>query len=260
MLDFINTFLLIGSTIALFVSSLFVLSLLVKRNDIADVAWGMGIFAVAAISYFLRVEENTISLLLLVLIGIWGLRLSVRIFLRNFKKSEDFRYLAWREEWGAWFYLRSYLQVYLLQGLLMIVVGYSAIHASVFATEDSFGLLAYIGIVVWIVGFVFESVGDWQLDRFVRSQPKPGTILDSGLWRYTRHPNYFGEVTMWWGVWFVVASVPMSYVALLSPIAITFLILKVSGIPLLERKFADNKQFATYKEKTNAFFPWFPKA
>jgi steroid 5-alpha reductase family enzyme len=243
-----------------FVTLLFFISVIIKRNDIADIAWGVGIILVAIASYVLSAEQSILMGIVLILITLWGVRLSVRIFLRNIKKDEDPRYKVWREQWGKWFYLRSYFQVYLLQGFLMIVVGYSAIHASVYGFNYTPGLLTTLGVVVWCVGYFFEVVGDWQLDRFINSKPERGAILTTGLWKYTRHPNYFGEVSMWWGLWLMIAPLPFSFIALISPLMITFLILKVSGIPMLEKRFEGNPKFEEYKRKTNAFFPWKPRA
>lgn len=237
-----------------FVTGLFLLSLIIKRNDIADVAWGTGIFIVALVSYFTG-SGSALSILLTILAGLWGLRLTIRIYLRNRKKTEDFRYKKWREEWGRWFYVRSYFQVYLLQGLLMVIVGYSFIHLSVYGEYQNISFLTLIGLVVWCIGYFFETVGDYQLDRFIKNKASKDEIMTTGLWKYTRHPNYFGEVTMWWGIWLMIAVLPYSYLALISPIMITFLILKVSGIPMLEKGFADNPAFQEYKKRTSAFFP-----
>ncbi len=254
----VEQLLLTAAIIGGFVSLLFVVSLTVKRNDIADVAWGTGIFLVALISYLHGPQTNEI-LILTILAGLWGLRLTARIFLRNIKKSEDYRYKAWRDAWGSWFYVRSYFQVYLLQGLLMIVVGYPFIHTSVYGGSLTISPFFIVGILMWTLGYVFEIVGDWQLDTFIKNKPEKGAILSSGLWKYTRHPNYFGEVTMWWGLWLMILTLPLGYVALISPITITFLILKVSGIPMLEKKFEGNIQFEEYKKRTSAFFPLPPK-
>jgi steroid 5-alpha reductase family enzyme len=249
---------LVISGISIFVTILFVWSLIVKRNDIADVAWGTGIFIVALISYVYG-TQSSLSLMLTILAGLWGLRLTLRIFLRNRKKGEDFRYKKWRDTWGAWFYLRSFLQVYVLQGLLMVVVGSSFIHASILGDHYSMNAISIIGFLIWTLGYFFEVVGDWQLDRFIAQKSAPDEILSSGLWKYSRHPNYFGEVTMWWGIWLMIATLPMGYVALISPLTITFLILKVSGIPLLEKNFLHNPKFQEYKKRTSAFFPLPPR-
>lgn len=246
------------SVIGAFVTMLFVLSLIIKRNDIADVAWGVGIFIVALVSYS-GGARSELSLILTVLAGLWGLRLTLRIFFRNRKKPEDFRYRKWREDWGKWFYVRSFMQVYLLQGFLMVIVGYSFVHVSIFGDTSALRLTSIVGLSLWLVGYFFEVVGDWQLDRFIASKPAPGEILSSGLWKYTRHPNYFGEVTMWWGVWLMIVTLPLSYIALISPLTITFLILKVSGIPMLEKSFESNPNFQEYKKRTSAFFPLPPK-
>lgn len=255
----LETTLLILQVIGVFVTGLFLVSILVQRNDIADIAWGMGIFLVACISYFSTNYEGMLSCVFVLLAGLWGVRLSMRILLRTIKKPEDYRYRTWRTEWGKWFYPRSYVQVYLLQGALMVVVGYSFIHASAFSQHTALTAIQLFGLVVWCIGYFFEVVGDWQLDRFLKQPKEQGAIMQTGLWKYSRHPNYFGEVTMWWGIWFLVAPLPFSYIALISPLTITFLILKVSGIPMLEKHFEGNMQFEAYKKRTSAFFPLPPK-
>ena len=254
------TLITIGGVILTFVTLLFVLSILLKRNDIADVAWGVGIALVAFTAYVIAPLHSSLVLLMLILIVVWAMRLSTRIFGRFLRKSEDYRYKRWRDSWGAWFYPRSYLQVFLLQGFLMIVVGYSIVHASVFVTDSSIGTLGVIGSLLWLVGFVFEAVADRQLDQFLENPDNQGHVIDTGLWRYSRHPNYFGEVVMWWGLWVMMAGTPLGLVALISPITITLLILFVSGVPLLEKKFAGNPEFEAYKLRTSVFIPLPPKS
>lgn len=254
----IETLVVVASVIVLFVCSLFVLSIIIKRNDIADIAWGTGIFLVALMSYF-NSPESLISTILVTLAGLWGMRLTLRILLRNIKKGEDYRYKAWRDSWGKWFYLRSFFQVYLLQGTLMVVVGYSFVHFATYGAEASVSFWTVLGVMIWLVGYFFEVVGDYQLDTFIKNPDNKGQIMNRGLWHYSRHPNYFGEVTMWWGIWLIVAPVSMSYVALISPLTITFLILKVSGVPMLEKKFAGDPAFEQYKKETSVFFPLPPK-
>lgn len=249
-----------------FMTVLFFISLIIKRNDIADVAWGTGILIVGVVGYMLHEVPVDIGQgfgvvdLLFFLYVLWGVRLTYRIGRRNLRKSEeDPRYKRWRDSWGTWFYLRSYFQVYMLQGFLMIVVGSPLLIASTMLTV---GPLVYVGLAIWVIGYFFEVVGDYQLDRFIGKKKRGETkkrIMDEGLWRYTRHPNYFGEVTMWWGVWLMVATLPMGWIALVSPLTITFLILKVSGVPLLEEQFAGDPEWEAYKQKTSVFIPWFPK-
>jgi steroid 5-alpha reductase family enzyme len=122
------------------------------------------------------------------------------------------------------------------------------------------GVLDLAGVVIWLFGFGFESIGDWQLLRFKNNPDNRGKIIQSGLWRFTRHPNYFGEAVLWWGLFLIACQVPYGAVAIISPLLIDFLLLKVSGIPMLEAKYENNAQFAAYKARTNAFFPWIPKA
>ena len=245
--------------IGIFATLLFFLSLIVKRNDIADVAWGTGIVVVGVVGYSLRTIHATTTSIVLLLVLAWGVRLTLRIFLRNLKKGEDPRYRVWRETWGEWFYLRSYFQVYLLQGALMIVVGYPLLHLSVFAKPGISLPFVFAGSLVWSLGFFFEGVGDCQLDTFIASKPPKDAVLSTGLWRYTRHPNYFGEVTQWWGIFIIMLPVPFGFIAIMSPLMITFLILKVSGIPMLEKRFEGNPNFDAYKKTTSAFFPLPPR-
>lgn len=210
-------------------------------------AYDMGVF-------FLSDYSGTRGALVGILISIWGFRLAWHIHARNKGKAEDYRYLAWRKEWGKWFYIRSYFQVYFLQGafLLLIVLPVLLINKN---TGSSLGLLDLVGVMVWLLGFYFETVGDAQLARFINNPVNKGKIMQDGLWTYTRHPNYFGEVTQWWGLWLLSLSVPSGWIGVIGPVTITFLILKVSGIPMLEKKMEDNPAFAEYKRRTSVFIP-----
>ncbi len=248
-----NIFVSVALLILIYQTIWFFVSLIAKRNDVADLAWGLG-FVVVCI-YLLIVSPTSSLVLISVLTLIWGLRLASHIFSRLKKTTEDSRYLAWRQEWGSFFILRSYLQVYLLQGVFMYTISLSAI---ISATSNSFSPgLSVAGALVWLVGFLFESVADKQLSEFVKTK-KPGQIMQSGLWRYSRHPNYFGEVTQWWGI-FLVALSAGNIFALLSPATITILILFVSGVPLLEKRYNGLPDWEVYKNRTSAFIPWWPK-
>jgi len=233
----------------------FVISLIKKRNDVADVAWGLGFVLMTWVSFFLSDNSDTRGLLAGVLVSIWGLRLAWHIHTRNKGKAEDYRYLAWRKEWGKWFYPRSYLQVYLLQGtlLFLIVIPILLINKN---TGGALGILDFVGVAVWFFGFYFEAVGDAQLSRFIKNPANKGKLMQSGLWAYTRHPNYFGEVTQWWGLWLIALSVPGGWIGIIGPITITFLILKVSGVPMLEKKMAENPEFADYKKRVSILVPY----
>ena len=254
----VDYFLTLGILLFFYMSLWFVLSLVKKRNDVADTAWGLGCVLLAWVSFFIGQAHGARGLLVGLLVSIWGMRLAWYIHRRNKGKAEDYRYATWRHEWGGWFYLRSYGQVYLLQGFLLflIVLPVLCINKSL---GQPLGVLDFVGLAIWILGFVFESVGDAQLARFIKDPNNKGKLMQSGLWQYTRHPNYFGEITMWWGIWLIALSVPYSFFSIIGPITITILILKVSGIPMLEKKMAQNPDFADYKRKTSICIPWFRK-
>jgi steroid 5-alpha reductase family enzyme len=192
------------------------------------------------------------------MVTIWGSRLAWHIHRRNKGKAEDFRYLAWRKEWGKWFYLRSYFQVYFLQGVLLfcVVMPVLVINSQ---PAQSLGFVELMGFVIWAIGFWFESTGDAELARFLKVPTNKGKLMQSGLWQYTRHPNYFGEVTQWWGIWVIAMAAPSGIIGIIGPLTITFLILKISGIPLLEKKMAEHPDFAQYKNRVSVFIPLPPR-
>jgi steroid 5-alpha reductase family enzyme len=192
------------------------------------------------------------------LIAIWGIRLALHIGLRSKGKPEDFRYKKWREEWGKYFLLRSYLQVYLLQGFFMWIISIPIIVVSV-ATDQAISPFILAGTIIWLIGFAFEAIGDYQLMVFIKHKKNKSDIMQTGLWKYTRHPNYFGEVLLWWGMFIIVMPLQYGIWAIISPITISYLLLYVSGIPMLEAKYKNNEAFQAYKKRTSAFFPMLPK-
>ena len=251
---------LFAAVVAVFIYMIlwFVTSLIWKRNDVADVAWGGG-FIVAVLASVTEVEGLTArAFFVTVLVIIWGLRLSLHIGLRNRAKGEDARYQKWREEWGKHVVLRSFFQIYGLQGVLLIIIALPVIWI---ITIPGTGITAFdcIGTVIWFMGFLFEAVADWQLRRFKLDASHKSQIITTGLWRFSRHPNYFGEVTLWWGIYIIALGVPGGWMTIIGPLTISVLIVKVSGIPMLEKKYEGNPEFEEYRRRTSAFFPLPPK-
>jgi steroid 5-alpha reductase family enzyme len=247
-----------AAAVFVYMAAIFVMALLKKDNSIIDIAWGLGFILVAWLSFFLEREFSARHILVTVLISIWGTRLAVHIFIRNRGRGEDFRYAQWRREWGKLFLLRGFFQIFMLQGFLLLVIAYPVILTN-HSREKGLSYMDLVSVVLWVTGFFFEAVSDFQLSRFKRDPGNKGKIMSSGLWKYTRHPNYFGESTIWWGIFLIALSVRFGWTALISPLLITFLLLRVSGVTMLEKKYVGNKDFEEYAQKTNAFIPWFPK-
>lgn len=246
----------------------FIISLIVKRNDVADIGWGAGFFLIAMYLWITQPSNNH-AVIVYAAVCVWALRLSLHIGYRNALKTEDFRYKAWRDEWGKNFFLRSFLQVYLLQGFLLFIIASPLIIAAAaphyfpgafwsHLLQPFIKTFTAIGFSLWLIGFLFESISDYQLAVFKKTK-KTGDIIQTGLWKYSRHPNYFGEICLWWGIFFMVLPLPFGIFAIISPVLISFLLLWVSGIPMLEAKYEGQTAFETYKAKTNALIPWFPK-
>jgi steroid 5-alpha reductase family enzyme len=246
------------TVVAVYASLWFLVALKLRRNDVADIAWGTGFVVLAFAGQFAVAAISIHGLLVLALVVIWGLRLSLHIGLRNRGRSEDPRYRKWREEWGAHATVRAFFQVFLLQGFLAVVILLPVTYILAHQNADLTWLDA-MGIAVWLMGFAFEAIGDLQLVQFKNDPRNRGRIITSGLWKYTRHPNYFGEVTLWWGMWLIACSIPGGWRTAFGPATITLLILFVSGIPLLEKRYEGNIEFKEYQRRTSAFFPLSPK-
>jgi len=252
-----NFYLLLALLLFLYMNGWFVVSLIKKRNDVADIAWGLGFVLLAWISFFISNGYGERPIIINLLVTVWGLRLAWHIYKRNRKKTEDYRYLEWRKQWGKWFLIRSYFQVYMLQGIFLFLISIPVIFINKNASFP-FSAFYFLGLSVWAVGFFFEVVGDLQLAQFIKNPQNKGKIMQSGLWRYSRHPNYFGEVTQWWGIFLFALPIPYGWITVIGPLTITILILFVSGIPLLEKKYEGRVDFEEYKKKTSMFVP-FPK-
>ena len=246
------------ASIFLYMTFLFLLALIKKDNSIVDVGWGIGFILVWAVTFFLEPGGTARQLLAGGLVMTWGVRLAAHIFVRNKGRGEDFRYARWRREWGKGFLPRSFVQVFMLQGLFLLLIAYPVILINL-SLERTLGPLDAIGLLIWLSGFAFEAVGDAQLRRFKREPEHKGRIMTRGLWRLTRHPNYFGESVMWWGIFIIALSTERGWTGVVGPLVITFLLTRVSGVPMLELKYRGNPEFEEYARKTSAFFPWSPK-
>ena len=256
-----NPFLLSALCIFSFMSLMFIIAQLKRDNSVVDVGWGLGFIIVTAVTYFVYGDERFHQKIIVYLVIVWGLRLSVFICTRNWGKPEDFRYANWRKEWGKNVVWRSFLQVFMLQGAIMFI---NLLPVIVMNTDVSinkaYKSLYPIGTAVWCIGFFFEALGDWQMYMFkTDTHHRKIHVMNRGLWRYTRHPNYFGEALMWWGIFLLAIPSGKWYLSVLSPITITFLLLRVSGVTMLEKKYEGDDEYSKYKQETSAFFPWFPK-
>lgn len=243
-----------------FLTLLWIYSVYLKNASIIDPFWGLG-FVILTYYYLFETQRNDwVSWLIVGLITLWGLRLSFYLFIRNKGKEEDYRYQEFRRTYGAKrYWWVSFFQVFLLQGSLMSLVALPILGVLMPAKAEAIPGLVWPALVLWLIGFIFEAGGDYQLARFKRTR-KNGQLLSSGLWRYTRHPNYFGDALMWWAIGLLSVSNGY-YWPLIGPLIMNLLLLKVSGVSMLERTLKETKPgYADYIASTPAFFPWFPKS
>lgn len=253
-----SAFLLGGLIILAFMIVLWLVSLALKNSSIVDIFWGAG-FVITGWTYFLLTPDGFIArkLILMILATVWGLRLTLHILIRNWGKPEDFRYQKWRNESGNIWWIKSLFQVFLLQGLLMWVISCPLLAGQFQSLPARLTFLDFLGIILWVVGFFFEAAGDIQLARFKANPANRGKLLSTGVWRYTRHPNYFGDAAQWWG-YYLMAAAAGGWWTIFSPILMTLLLIKVSGVALLEKTLSNTKPgYKEYVESTSAFIPWF---
>lgn len=255
-----NIFLQVSLLIWVLVSLLWLWSVLIKNVSIVDIFWGFGFVVVNAFYVFNLEQIAPRNLLLLLLVSIWGLRLTIYLAVRNIGKGEDFRYQQFRKDYGEkcywWF---SYFQVFLLQGVLILIVSLPLLGVHSSETSSTLIWLDYIALLVWSIGFSFEAGGDYQLYQFKKNPNNKGKVLNTGFWKYTRHPNYFGDAAVWWA--YALFSIAAGgYWQIIGAIIMTLLIIQVSGVALLEKTLHKTKpKYKEYIEKTNSFFPWFPE-
>jgi steroid 5-alpha reductase family enzyme len=251
--------LLLAATLGLLLLATFALwALSVRLRDasVIDPFWGTGFVLVAWTSLALVRSPRPRAILLATLVTIWGLRLSVHLLRRRRGQGEDRRYAAMRNKAGDRFPRTSLFTVFWLQAVILWFVSWPLQIAVQRGGTDSFGWLDALGGGLWVVGFLFESIGDWQLARFNSDPANRGRVLDRGLWRYTRHPNYFGDFCVWWGC-YLISAAGGAWAAILSPLAMSALLIRFSGVGPLEGTIAERRpEYREYQRRTNAFFPW----
>ncbi len=238
-------------------------SVLLRDASLVDRLWGMG-FVLLAWLYLQPAGgfrgAPWLARLVVILVTIWGLRLSLYLTWRNWGQGEDYRYRAMRAAQGGTFWWKSLFSVFVLQGILAWIISAPLLVAvsSRIATPNS--VWVGVGMACWLTGFLFETVGDWQLARFKANPSNRGQVMDRGLWRYTRHPNYFGDAVVWWGYFCLAAAVGGWWTAF-GPALMTVLLMKVSGVALLEKTLQETKpQYRDYIRRTSAFVPRWPRA
>jgi steroid 5-alpha reductase family enzyme len=254
-----NLLLVSALAIGLLMLVTWVVSVVIDDASIVDIVWGLG-FALATWSAFLFSDEGSTprGIVILVLVSVWGLRLTGYLAWRNIGKGEDRRYQQMRKKSPDSFWLISLWKVFGLQAVIMWVVAVPAVVTLV--SDTSLWWLDYIGIAIWAVGLFFETVGDIQLARFKARPGSKGQVMDGGLWRYTRHPNYFGDFCVWWGI-YLVAAAGGAWWAIFSPLVMSALLMRYSGVGLLEKTIKRRRPgYDEYARRTNAFFPGPPKA
>ena len=241
--------------------SLWLVSLARRDASIVDPFWGPGFVLVTVAALLVGDGLEPRRILMTIMVAVWGLRLGLHLLVRNLNEGEDRRYQSMRDHWGSSFWRVSLFTVFLLQGSLMWIISLPIQAVAAGTGPGGWALADLLGIFLFIIGFLFEAVGDWQLRRFKANPASAGKVLDRGLWRYTRHPNYFGDALIWWGIFMVATLTPGGLLLIFSPILMTFLLLKVSGIVLLESGIAERRPaYRDYVEQTSAFFPWPPKS
>lgn len=238
----------------------FLVGVLTRNHTFVDTAWGLSFIIVAHVTFWMQKEHTLLHWLVLVMVTLWGVRLFTHIITRTVGKAEDLRYQAMRKnmEKQKSALLASYLRVYVLQGFLALFIATPVIMINTL-TPNALSPWYPLGIVVWLVGFLFEVVSDRQLKTFLSKKQNEGHLMMSGLWKYSRHPNYFGESLLWWGIFLIALTFEGGWTSFFGPLLLTFLLLKISGVPPAERLMKNLPCFDAYKSSTNVFIPGFPK-
>jgi steroid 5-alpha reductase family enzyme len=249
-------FLITAITVFFFMLFFYIIAQLLKNNGIVDIGWGLGYITILAILHIFYPELYLRKIIITCLVVLWGFRLAIHIFLRSIGKAEDYRYANWRKNWGRRAFIYAFFKVFMLQGLVMLVVSLPIM--LVFNSNPvEYSVVDLIGVIIFFLGFYFEAVGDYQLAEFKKKPENKGKIITSGLWKYTRHPNYFGDALVWWGIGILALPTELGYFGLVSPLLMTFLLVNVSGARMLEKKYEGRPDWEAYKKDTPMFVPRF---
>lgn len=251
-----RVFLACAAAVLVLVVSVWALSVRRRDASLIDIIWGFGFVVIAWVALWTAHGVAARQWLLVACTSIWGLRLSTYLFWRNHGKGEDFRYRAMRKKHGERFPIISLRTVYLTQGVMMLIVSMPVQLGQIADRPAQLGPLAWVGVAVWAVGLGFETIGDAQLARFKARPDSVGQVMDRGLWSWTRHPNYFGDACVWWGLYLIAAETRLGLLSVVGPVAMSVLLIRVSGVPMLEKTIGRRRPgYAEYAERTSAFFP-----
>ena len=238
-------------SIFVLVNVFFAVSLIKMDFGVVDLGWGLGISLISALSLFLKTPLDWHITLANIFILIWGLRLTFYLLLRNSNKDEDYRYKALREKWGESANFKAYFFIFIGQGCLMLLMSLTPLTLHFSKVVNHYPVTNTIGFLLFAIGFLIESLSDYSLYQFKKDKENKGEVFQSGPWKFSRHPNYFGEILLWWGIFLFGFSSPSSWITIISPLLITLLITKFSGIPLLEKRYENDPSYKEYVRKTN---------
>ncbi len=238
-----------------YVSSLYVLATIIKNWSIIDIAWGPGFVLISILALIRTNNFNLYTWTITFLVLLWALRLAYHIGFRNIGKGEDFRYANWRKKWQPYPEIQGYFRVFILQGIIMLIVALPIILTIKYSTEE-IGFVYFIpGVLLFLIGFLCEVIADFQLKKFKSDDKNSGQLIKTGLWSISRHPNYLGEIILWWGIGFFSLPFNYGYLGLLGPLCI-HLIIRYISIPVLEEKWKDRKDWKTIEKDTSILFPF----
>jgi steroid 5-alpha reductase family enzyme len=258
--NYFSLFLINLAAASVFMTAGWIISLIRHNVTIADSLWGLGFVLIAWLTFFNSDGFIVRKTILVLLVSLWGLRLFIHLNARNRGKGEDPRYAQWRKKHGTNFWLISLFKVFLIQALFQWAISLGIQYGQAAELPERLTFFDFVGIMIWTAGFIIESAADLQLSVFIKTPGNKGKIMNTGLWRYSRHPNYFGESLIWWGIFVIVLSTPWGIWTVISPLLITYTLLKLTGVTLMEEvEFGDNTEYQKYVSTTSPFIPWFPR-